>query len=196
MYFHSSWSQAVGSQCFEPCVGHLLWAPTREHMVWEETETPSRNVLVSNQRICKESKPTPLQEGTHGPHPVFAMALPPSGKSAWAPAPLRWLLCTSWSRRARLGGANVPLRVQRSMLAMSSHARLPCLGFPQCGHPPLLPSAPDLSLGTPRKPFPVSNPRMDADLKSVVMSQAPPPWLLTLSPSRTDQPEVVVSWIS
>lgn len=195
MHFHSSWSQAVGSQCFEPCMGHLLWAPTREHMVWEETETPSRNVLVSNQRICKESKPTPLQEGTHGPHPVFAMALHPSGKSAWALNPLRWLFCTSQSRRAWPGGANVTLRVQRCLLAMPSHARLPCLGFPQCGDPQLR-SAPDLYLGTPGRAFLVSSPRMEADLTSVVMSQVHPPWLLTLSPSRTDQPKAVVSWVS
>lgn len=110
--------------------GTLAVSPTAEHMVWEETETPSRNVLVSNQRICKESKPTPLQEGTHGPHPVFAMALPPSGESAWAPTPLRWLLCTSRSTRAQLGGANVPLRVQRCLLAL---LLMPCWGFPQCG---------------------------------------------------------------
>lgn len=53
MYFHSSWSKAAGSQCFEPCTGHLLWVPSRKHMVWEETKTPSKKVLVYNQQICK-----------------------------------------------------------------------------------------------------------------------------------------------
>lgn len=41
-------------------------------------------------------------------------------------------------------------------------------------------SAPDLSLGTPRRAFLASNPRMEADLTSVVLSQASPPWLFAL----------------
>lgn len=195
MYFHSSWSQAVGSQCFEASVGHLLWAPTREHMVWEETETPSRNVLVSNQRGWKESKPTPLQEGTHGPQPVFAMALPHSGKLT---IPLRWLLCTSQSRKGWLGGANVTLRVQGCLLAMSLHARLPCLGFPQSGDSPSSALLQSFLWALPGGLYwcPAWGWKLTLHLwfcpKSLLLDSL----LLTLPPSRTEQPKVVVSWIS
>lgn len=117
--------------------------------------------------------PFPCRRGPTGPIQSLPWLFPPRGSvssdpSEMAPLHLSEQRGMAWRGKCHPMGAEMPVGH-----AFACQAAIPRI-LPVWG-PTQLRSVPDLSLGTPRRAFLVSSPRMEADLTSVVLSQASPP---------------------